>query len=212
VQTESGSRRRRVPALAPDDRRAAIIAATLPLLREHGAAVTTRQIADAAGVAEGTIFGVFPDKPTLLVATMLDAFDPERARRALRDVDPAADLRTRLIAAVEVLVRRFADNASLFAVVRALPAGSAGTVLAQLGEGRKELLDAFVKVIEPDAAKLRQSPATAARLLLSLMFAGTRDQFGTGDRLTAEEIVTVLLDGLLVRPEEPGRPGGPATC
>jgi AcrR family transcriptional regulator len=193
-----------VPALAPDDRRAAIIAATLPLLREHGTAVTTRQIADAAGVAEGTIFGVFPDKPTLLVATMLTAFDPERARHALREVDPAADLRTRLIASVDVLVRRFADNASLFAVVRTLPAGSSHTVLAQMGEGRKQLLDAFVKVIEPDAKKLRQSPATAARLLLSLMFAATRDQFGTGDRLTAEEIVTVLLDGLLVRPEETG--------
>ena len=28
---------------------------TLPLLREHGAALTTRQVAEAAGVAEGTV-------------------------------------------------------------------------------------------------------------------------------------------------------------
>ena len=52
------SRRRRVPALAPEERRAALIAATIPLLHEHGLEVSTKQIAHAAGVAEGTIFGV----------------------------------------------------------------------------------------------------------------------------------------------------------
>ena len=63
--TRTEPARRRVAPLAPDDRRAALIEATLPLLREHGTAVSTRQIADAAGVAEGTIFRVFPDKNSL---------------------------------------------------------------------------------------------------------------------------------------------------
>jgi AcrR family transcriptional regulator len=47
--------------MAPDDRRRAIVAAVVPLLLEHGDDVSTRQIADAAGIAEGTIFRVFPD-------------------------------------------------------------------------------------------------------------------------------------------------------
>ena len=42
-----------------------IVAATLPLLLEHGELVTTRQIAEAAGIAEGTIFRVFADKDEL---------------------------------------------------------------------------------------------------------------------------------------------------
>ena len=85
--------RRRVAPLAPDDRRAALIDATLPLLCEHGMAVSTRQIADAAGVAEGTIFRAFPDKTSLIVATVLRGTDPAGGVAAIRAIDPAADLR-----------------------------------------------------------------------------------------------------------------------
>jgi AcrR family transcriptional regulator len=35
--------------MAPEDRRAALIAATVPLLHEHGLDVSTRKIAEAAG-------------------------------------------------------------------------------------------------------------------------------------------------------------------
>ena len=53
---------KRAAALPPDERRSMIVAATLPLLLEHGDRVTTRQIAEAAGIAEGTIFRAFADK------------------------------------------------------------------------------------------------------------------------------------------------------
>ncbi len=56
---------RRAESLPPDERRAMIIEAMLPLLLEHGEMVTTRQIAEAAGIAEGTIFRVFADKDEL---------------------------------------------------------------------------------------------------------------------------------------------------
>src|SRR5258705_8373477 len=100
------SRRQRVPALSPDERRAALIQATLPLLRTHGAAVTTRQIAEAAGVAEGTIFGVFPDKASLLSAALSSALDQAPVLRALSAIDPELSLRERLRDAVAILVRR----------------------------------------------------------------------------------------------------------
>ena len=91
-------RRQRVPALSPEERRAALIAATIPLLREHGASVSTRQIADAAGVAEGTIFGVFKDKASLLKAAVASALDPAPLLRGLKAVDPVLPLRRRLVA------------------------------------------------------------------------------------------------------------------
>ena len=53
---------KRATALPPEERRSMIVAATLPLLLEHGDRVTSRQIAEACGIAEGTIFRAFTDK------------------------------------------------------------------------------------------------------------------------------------------------------
>jgi AcrR family transcriptional regulator len=59
----------RAAPLSADERRDAIIDVVVPLLLEHGRDVSTRQIAEAAGIAEGTIFRVFPDKAALWTAT-----------------------------------------------------------------------------------------------------------------------------------------------
>src|SRR5258705_4187363 len=107
------SRRQRVPALSPDERRAALIQATIPLLREHGAAVTSRQIADAAGVAEGTIFGVFPDKASLIRATVVRAMDPGTSIGEIEAIDRSLELRVRLERATAILLDRMAENVSL---------------------------------------------------------------------------------------------------
>src|ERR1700730_16588849 len=105
---EAPARRQRVRALSPDERRAALVAATIPLLHEHGVGVTTRQIADAAGVAEGTIFGGFPAKVSLIRAAVVASLDPAPTVRLLRAIDPTADLRTRLVVVADLLRERIA--------------------------------------------------------------------------------------------------------
>src|SRR3979409_410727 len=93
--------RRRAAALPPDERRSMIIEATVPLLIEHGEMVTTRQIADAAGIAEGTIFRAFADKDELLGAVIDAALDPAPLERALTTIDPSLPLPEIVVSAAE---------------------------------------------------------------------------------------------------------------
>src|SRR3954471_10584493 len=106
VQTTT---RRRAAALPVDERRSMIIAAAIPLLLEHGDMVTTRQIADAAGIAEGTIFRAFADKDELLGAVIDAALDPAPLEDALGAIDPTLSLPEIVTQAAAVAQRRVVD-------------------------------------------------------------------------------------------------------
>jgi AcrR family transcriptional regulator len=198
-------RRRRVPAMAPDDRRAALISATVPLLREHGLAVSTRQIAQAAGVAEGTIFGVFPDKTSLIQAAMIQSLDPAPMLDALHAYASITDLRARLGLVADLVSRRFTENAKLIAAMRsmAMAADVPPELANQLAKSRGRMLNAIAGLIEPDSELLRSSPDSVAGLLVMMVAATAHGVFGEADSMGADEIVDFLLDGLLVRPSAP---------
>ena len=186
--------------MAPEDRRAALIAATIPLLQEHGVDVSTKQIAQAAGVAEGTIFGVFPDKNTLVVTALMHALDPQPMLDALAAIDPGLDLRRRLIVAADLINAQFAGNARLMSAARsaALHTDNVGDARRRMAHTREQLLASLTAVIEPDADKLRRSPGTTARLLLLFCGANTYGPFGDPTRFNGAEMVSLLLDGLLI--------------
>ena len=117
VETEL-TRPRRAAPLPPDERRAAILTAAMPLVREHGTDVTTKAIAEAAGIAEGTIFRVFKDKDELLDAVLERAFDTGRLERQLAAIDPSQSLETRALTAVRLLQRRLEGVWQLMAAMR----------------------------------------------------------------------------------------------
>lgn len=102
--------------LSPDDRRAAVLDATIPLLIQHGMGVTTRQIADAAGVAEGTLFRVFDDKRALMVAAVARALDPLPVVAAIRSVVTDQGLELVLGDVVDVMRARSATFRGVMAV------------------------------------------------------------------------------------------------
>jgi AcrR family transcriptional regulator len=193
--------------MAPDDRRAAIVAATRPLVLRHGAAVTTRQIAEAAGIAEGTIFRVFPDKDSVISAVIAEALDQTPSLRELAAVDRALPLRERLVAAVDVLQRRVSEVFGLFGALGWVggPADRRN-VRPRLPRPvdpdriENEYRAAVTDLIGPDARLLRLSPAELAHVMRLLVFSGTHPLISAPRSLGPEEIVAILLDGLLAHP------------
>ena len=107
----------RATAMSAADRRTALVDVTLPLLHEHGRAVTTRQIAEAAGVAEGTIFRVFESKDDLVQAALDHAFDIEPFLDDLRRIEPDQPLRDLVLDLVTLLQIRFRGIFTLMTAV-----------------------------------------------------------------------------------------------
>lgn len=112
TQTQSGAvddalQRERARPLSPGDRREAILDAVTPLLREHGRNVSSRQLAEAAGVAEGTLYRAFGDKDSLVRAAIDRVFDHVALWSALAAVDSALPFEEKLADTVRIIRRHF---------------------------------------------------------------------------------------------------------
>jgi AcrR family transcriptional regulator len=185
----------RAPSLSPDERRAAILAAAVPLLMEHGHATTTKQIADAAGIAEGTVFRVFATKHDLIDAALDTVFDPTVLLTQLAEVSADQPLRGRLL---EVATRLQAHFLDIFRLMTSLgiPPPASKHRGNQVADWKARANDLMIALVTPDAAQLRVPPAQVIRLLRLLTFAGSHPHITEHQMLTPAEIVEVILDGV----------------
>jgi AcrR family transcriptional regulator len=187
------ARRPRASALPPAERRRAIVEATIPLLVEHGEAVTTRQIADAAGIAEGTIFRVFPDKEALIDAAVEAALDPAPFEAALEAIDPTLPLDQLVHEVVVVWLRRTADTWRLLSSVGSRVRERRARPIAE-SPGLARLLAAH-------RPELDVPPRAAARTLRALTLAMSHPLM-VERPAPAREITRTFLYGVAT-----GRPG-----
>jgi AcrR family transcriptional regulator len=178
------------------------MAATEPLLEVHGRTVSTRQIAEAAGIAEGTIFRVFPSKEALVDAVIEDAFDARVTCEALAGIDGSGDLETRLVEAVGVLQDRLRRVFALFhSLALQRPQPSSDDLHRRRADDNELLNAALAELIEPDHDQLAYPVPDAASLLRTLTFAVTHPILSDQRHSEPKQVVDLLLHGILRRPQ-----------
>lgn len=199
---QSPQRPTRAAALPPDERRQAIVDTVIPLLVERGASVTTREIAEAAGVAEGTLFRVFDDKAALLHAAAHAMLDPERRRRTLAEIDPELTLDAMVRTVAEQLLESMGQVVPVLMALRGTVGSSKHERPGRHGppefilESHRALLEGLTELFGRYRAQLSVEPARAALMMRALVLGSRQPWTEEALSLTGEEIATVLITGV----------------
>lgn len=187
--------------MAPDERRAMIVDAAIPLILEHGAEVTTRQIADAAGIAEGTVFRAFADKTELIDAAIARVMDPAAALEALSRIDPSDPLPVKLDLIVAILHDRVSRAVAFMGALGPRDharhrAGDHARHRPMLGEAT-EVIGAL---LEPDRDRIRVPIDTAIDFIRVLVF-GTSMPFLRDADIDPASLSDFILRGIAAESE-----------
>lgn len=165
--------------------------------------MSTKEIAKAAGIAEGTIFRVFESKDALIEAVIHDAFDNSTLVTELGDIDRSLGMPERLAAGVAIMQEHLQGIFALMTVLASSgqplrpPAG--GDAHKRRHEATAELDAAFVDVLGDDVNLLRV-PATTFIGYLRMLTLSSVHPMLDGDPSSPEQLVDVLLEGALTRP------------
>ena len=188
----------RAKPLSPEQRRTAILDAVIPLLVERGAAVTTAEMAEAAGIAEGTIFRVFDDKNALLHAAIGTTLDPKPILTAFDGIERTASLQDQLTQAAEILAARYEKTTALIGMARSMPDHGKPSPEAHriAHDAMAAVATALTELLEPHQGQLTVHPSQAAILLRGLLFANAHQLLHGDEHMTPAQLVDILLNGI----------------
>lgn len=192
--------KQRAEPLSPEARRQTIVDAVIPLLLQDGAKVTTAQIAAAAGIAEGTIFRVFPDKATLLFEAVRESFDPAPELDMLARIERDLPFEIKLRKAAAILAQRGERVHALAATLRTIqppPGVSLHDAHKRIVEANSLLFGAITRLFQEASSALAVEPAKAAAALRGLLFAVSFPLNDPEEMITSDEAVAILLDGVM---------------
>lgn len=190
----------RATPLPPQERRQAIVDATLPLLLAQGTELSTREIAHAAGVAEGTIFRAFETKDEIITAAVHEAMRPTAAVADLAAIPAGQSLDERVRSVLGILLDEIQRTRSLLLHLAGV-GFRPGPPDHRHGPGgphdsRFVLLTAAAEALKPYQEQLRVPPTIAAQLLSALAFASRFHLDPNSPPTDPELMATVALYGI----------------
>ena len=179
--------------MAVEDRQASIIDATIPLLLEFGGDVTSRQIAEAAGIAEGTVFRAFGDKESLIAAAVDRFLDPELLRSQLRSIDHALPLEDKLRLIFTLMKARFTGVVSMMSAL-----GQTGPPPRRAN--REEFSTIIGEILADNLDELNVDAEKVANYSRILAFASAIPRLNESAEFTVDELVHLFMHGVAGRP------------
>ncbi|HEY0373315.1 MAG TPA: TetR/AcrR family transcriptional regulator [Amnibacterium sp.] len=186
--------RERARPMAPDDRRAAMIQAVIPLLKQHGRDVSTRQIAEACGVAEGTVFRAFKDKESLISAAIETYFDPLPLCAAIAGIAADLPVEQKLGAVLHLLRERFTGVIGLMSALRMTDGPPPG--VRNAGE---PWIDRLHDLLAPNLDELGVPVELVAYHLRLVAFASSIPPFNVPHHFSDDELLALVAHGVLER-------------
>jgi AcrR family transcriptional regulator len=183
--------------MSPAKRREMIVRSILPLVAEQGTAVTSSQLAEAAGIGEATIFRVFKSKAELLDACLTQALRPDDVLATISAISLDEPLPSRLHQAATALqahaerMGRVLSSLHATGHVGAQPSGRSGARHSGRAPSRG-----------------RQVALSGTRDAVAALFAPERKAL----RLPADHLATVFLSMLFNRPGAVGNDDHPPLC
>ena len=169
--------------------------AVIPIIVENQTVPSTAAMARAAGVAEGTIFSVFPDKASVLHEAIKHSIDPVPTCEELRSVDQDGPFKTQLAELGKILLERTDRMIALFHVLRSLPHdGAVGHEDARdsVKKSNEMILATLTSMFEKHPEATILDPDRMAIAFCGLVFASGHPAFGLGQILTVEEIAAIV--------------------
>jgi AcrR family transcriptional regulator len=188
-------RRGRARPMPVEDRQAMIASAAIPLFIERGASLTTREIADELGIAEGTIFRAFGDKDAL-VRSVIDAFFEEENQRLTSALEaPGLGVAEKM----RVLIRESHTRAKgVFAMLSLLDHAEAREYMKNRREHPFE--EAIAAAFSDERVEFNLPKDRLSTVLRLLIIAASAPRLGGAAALTDDELVTFALHGLIGQP------------
>lgn len=175
-----------------EDRREWIAVEAIPLFVEHGALVTSKQLAEYLGIAEGTIFRAFADKDALIKAVVEAFFVQTHETVTAELLHNRGDLRDTLFTIIRT-TREFSRG--VFRMLALLDHDEVHEIIKH--QDNRCFEDTVKQALSPYAKQLNLPSDRLGALIKLVVVAASAPRLSASIPLDDEEILDFILYGII---------------